>query len=168
MADWFTPSFTPAENANGDPPALANREYLDVVFDGLVDVRGIKIQGMPPIDIGQDGVTPNLLNVWSVVQTFEIWYNDGKKWYSFKTGEKTPTPITTLVTDPTDFSAIQKFNTGLLDDFNSIAEIKADTSFNHFLAHEVRIVFDSFFGNVLATKLGITVNDEANAICPKK
>ena len=123
---------------------------------------------MPPIDIGKDTNDPNNFNsVWGVPQLFEIWFNDGKDWYTFKTGDDTPYKATTLVNyanaDP--FSAIRKFDTLLKDDYNSVANI---TNFKKFWASEVRIVYKSFFGNVLASKLGITVEDENNAICPNK
>jgi hypothetical protein len=67
MADLFTPNLTPAVAANNDPPAGANREYLDVVFGCKVNVVGIKLQGMPPIDIGRDTNDPlNFKTVYGI------------------------------------------------------------------------------------------------------
>lgn len=103
-------------------------------------------------------------------QQFEIWWNDGKKWYSMPASNaNTWKPINDLITlpnaNPIDWSPIKKFNTNLGTNYNSIF---TENNFPAFLAKEVRVVFDTFSGTVLAARLGIEVNDHNKVICPKK
>lgn len=73
------------------PAADANREFLGVVFDCLVKVKEIKIQGLAPIFIGTDGVDPtHNVEIMGVLSHFEIHFHDGKSWKSFRVGQQTP------------------------------------------------------------------------------
>ena len=78
-------------------------------------------------------------------------------------------PINDLITNPNanpiDWTPIKKFNTNLGTNYNSIY---SENNFDPFFAKEVRVVFNTFSGTVLAARLGIEVNDADNVICPKK
>jgi len=65
---------------------------------------------------------------------------------------------------PFNYSLVKEFATGL-SDTNTIAEI---SDFKPFKALEVRIVFTKYTGNVLATKLGVIVNDPKGTICKRE
>jgi len=104
-----------------------------------------------------------------VVEEIEIWYNNGRHWLSIEEGEdvwKKVSAITTTTSnaDP-DFTKIKKFPTNANNDYNKILSLD---DFPDFHAKNIKIVFTKFSGNVLATKLGVTVNDPNNVICPQK
>jgi hypothetical protein len=99
-----------------------------------------------------------------VVNEFEIWWNDGKYWYSMKQSYSTKwSKVKDFLSN--DFSVIKKFDTNLNNDYNTIATID---NFPKFEANEIRLVFNTFSGNVLAAKVGIIVNDPDHVVCPKR
>jgi hypothetical protein len=137
-----------------------------------MEVKAIKLQGQGPVLIGNPGDTGPTAPITAegAPETFEIWWNDGKDWYTQKSGGPDAwVLVTSLIPDvnanPIDFSQIRKFDTNLGTNYNTVY---TEDGFEEFLAKEVRIIFDTFNGTVLTSKLGIVINDKNNAICPKK
>lgn len=71
--------------------------------------------------------------------------------------------VTTII-GAGNFGNLKKFSSGLADEY----EIGEIDDFPPFKALEVRIVMTKFTGNIIATKLGIEIEDPENKICKER
>lgn len=101
------------------------------------------------------------------IRQFEVWCNNGNVWLvqdgvtnSWVDAE---TIITPSLDADKDFVNIKKYNTNINGNWAEIFEV----DIKRVECLEVRIVFTEFEGNVLATKLGIGINDYTKSICDR-
>lgn len=162
-----------------------NREFLDVTFPQMLEVKSIRLQGLGhnfamwhdeekcncgcKFSDSDSEYYPdeNKAFLVSWVNEFEIWWNDGQNWWSLPDKRSHWAKVTDImgcrVGEDDQFDKLQKFKTDLTDPYK-ISTI----SFRPFKAIEVRVIFTKYTGTVLATKLGIEVHDPTHAVCKQQ
>ena len=190
FAQWDSSA---ADTTSDTDSENALREFLTVLMPWKVEINEIRLQGIRTIDIGgrrgvsatdtdsydtgELGNTDDLNdplpgkvkeNFRSAVRTFEVWCNDGYDWLVQEEGQdawKNARFVTTpgaRADDPNAFKFVRKYSTGATKgDWSKIFA----QALEPVKCLEVRIVFTQYIGNVLGTKLGITVNDDDGNIC---
>ena len=191
--DWFNSSASDMSDCHSENNG--NREYLDFTFPFLMEVKSIRLQGIreiltgghaldklangapvdgniPPlggIDISL-GVYKTKLPLRSRIDTFEVWCNDGQKWLTVdsKTNKwKSAEDVVKFskyhneASDNEPFKDVHKFQT-YLNNYYSIADIQVPCGQK---CLEVRVVFNSYTGTALGTKIGIVVEDHDSRVC---
>ena len=139
-------------------------EYIEVTFKQQAMVYALMLQGLHDFkttsaEFGCDYKSvPDGNKNWDDliagrIHEFEITWHDNDQWYGTDDGGVTWKPTCDL-TEVSEFS-------GPIN--NTV--IKTIDGFAPFLAKKERITVHSFMGNVLATKLGIKVDDRCGKIC---
>jgi len=96
MADWLSENWT-RNFLDTSPPIAdttnfdANREWLDIVFNGLTQITSIRLQGIRNLRIGGTEDATNNIDLsplpkygneelHGTIRQFEVWCSDGNDW----------------------------------------------------------------------------------------